>query len=73
VLDGVTGVHVPPRSPASIARALASVLGDEGRRHALGRAGAAHARRYGWDTIAAETLAVARSMVDAAAAVRSSA
>ncbi len=39
VEDGVTGRVVPPRDPAALADALAEVLGDEGRRRALGAAG----------------------------------
>jgi glycosyltransferase involved in cell wall biosynthesis len=39
VEDGVTGRVVPPRDPAALAEALASVLGDEERRRAWGAAG----------------------------------
>ncbi|HWH32382.1 MAG TPA: glycosyltransferase [Egibacteraceae bacterium] len=58
VLDGVTGIHVPPRDPARVARALNSLLGDERARKAFGAAGARRARaRYSWERIAADTLA----------------
>jgi glycosyltransferase involved in cell wall biosynthesis len=55
VVDGVTGALVTPRCPASIA---------DGIRRALaapwwGEMGAARAERYGWDRVAAATLAVA--------------
>jgi glycosyltransferase involved in cell wall biosynthesis len=39
VEDRLTGRVVAPRDPVALADALAEVLGDEGRRHALGEAG----------------------------------
>jgi D-inositol-3-phosphate glycosyltransferase len=57
VVDGVTGLHVPPRQPRAIAGALASLLADPRRREAFGRAGVQRARqRYSWDRVAAATL-----------------
>jgi glycosyltransferase involved in cell wall biosynthesis len=59
VVDGVTGVHVPPRQPELVADAVAGLLADPERRAALGVAGARRARRrYGWDRIARGTLEV---------------
>jgi D-inositol-3-phosphate glycosyltransferase len=59
VVDGVTGVHVPPRRPGLVAEAVAGLLADPARRAALGAAGARRARRrYGWDRIARSTLEV---------------
>ena len=59
VVDGVTGIHVPPRSPAHLAVALRSLLADPGLRHRLGVAGARRARsRYGWARVARSTLGV---------------
>jgi D-inositol-3-phosphate glycosyltransferase len=59
VVDGVTGVHVPPRQPWVVADAVAGLLADPERRAALGAAGARRARRrYGWDRIARSTLEV---------------
>jgi D-inositol-3-phosphate glycosyltransferase len=59
VVDGVTGVHVPPRRPRLLATALGGLLADPGRRAALGAAGARRARRrYGWDRIARSTMEV---------------
>jgi glycosyltransferase involved in cell wall biosynthesis len=56
VVDGVTGVHVPPRRPDRLAVALRELLADAPRRRSLGEAGAARARaRYGWDRIAEST------------------
>jgi glycosyltransferase involved in cell wall biosynthesis len=62
VLEGRTGLHVPPREPARIAEALRSLLDNEGRRRAMGAAGAQRAQRFGWDRIAAETLDVAEQL-----------
>ena len=59
VVDGVTGVHVPPRDPERLAEALRSLLADEERRAAFGAAGVERARRrYGWPRVAAATLDV---------------
>jgi glycosyltransferase involved in cell wall biosynthesis len=57
VVDGVTGLHVPPRQPDRLAAALRFLLADPERRSALGAAGAWRARsRYGWDRVADATL-----------------
>jgi D-inositol-3-phosphate glycosyltransferase len=57
VVDGKTGIHVPPRRPDLIAEALRDLLPDETRRAALGAAGVRRARsRYTWDRVAAGTL-----------------
>jgi D-inositol-3-phosphate glycosyltransferase len=57
VVDGVTGVHVPPRRPRLLAEAVAGLLADRERRAILGATGARRARRrYGWDRIAGSTL-----------------
>jgi glycosyltransferase involved in cell wall biosynthesis len=45
VVDGETGLLVPPDEPAALAEAIASVLGDDERRQAMGRAGRELARR----------------------------
>jgi len=59
VVDGVTGIHVPPRDPDRLAEALAPLLADPERRGAFGSAGVERARRrYGWPRIAAATLDV---------------
>ena len=56
VVDGVTGRLVPPRDPAALGDAIASLLPDRRRRMALGRAGRERARaRYTWDRVAADT------------------
>jgi D-inositol-3-phosphate glycosyltransferase len=57
VVDGVTGLHVPPRRPDCLSVALRSLLADPERRGSLGAAGVRRARsRYGWDRIADATL-----------------
>lgn len=57
VVDGVTGVHVPPRRPDRLARALRRLLSEPERRAALGDAGVRRTRsRYGWDRVAGATL-----------------
>jgi glycosyltransferase involved in cell wall biosynthesis len=56
VVDGRTGVLVPPRDPDTLARRLRALLEDPERRAALGAAAAERARsRYGWDRIARDT------------------
>jgi glycosyltransferase involved in cell wall biosynthesis/phosphoheptose isomerase len=59
VVDGRTGVHVPPRDPDRFAEAASSLVADSGRRRALGRAGVERARRlYDWRRIADATAEV---------------
>lgn len=64
VVDGVTGVHVPPRDPAALAEALNRLLADPEKRSALGEAGYRRARsRFGWARIASLTLAAYNAML----------
>jgi glycosyltransferase involved in cell wall biosynthesis len=64
VVDGGTGVHVPPRRLDRLARVLADLLADPARRRALGLAGAERARaRYGWDKVAAATVRAYREVL----------
>jgi D-inositol-3-phosphate glycosyltransferase len=57
VVDGVTGIHLPPRRPDEVALALRALLGQPDLRAAMGAAGLQRARRrYGWDVIAQATL-----------------
>ncbi|MET9225790.1 glycosyltransferase [Lentzea sp. NPDC003310] len=59
VVDGVTGRHVPPRSPGVLARALRSLLGNEVERFEYGVAGRDRATtRYSWERVAADTARV---------------
>lgn len=64
VVDGVTGIHVPPRSPAALAQALRSLFQDEKRRIRLAVAGMRRANvRYGWARVASDTLDVYRGVL----------
>jgi glycosyltransferase involved in cell wall biosynthesis len=57
VLDGSTGLLVPPRRPDALARAVRSVLADARLGASLGRAGVERVRRrYGWERVAGLTL-----------------
>jgi D-inositol-3-phosphate glycosyltransferase len=57
VVDGVTGLHVPPRRPREIARKLRWLLSDPDLRARLGQAGVERARsRYGWDVVASQVM-----------------
>lgn len=69
VVDGVTGMHAPPRAPNALAVVLRRLLDDPGLAASLGRAGAARAaRRYGWDGVAAATEEAYREVVGEAQA-----
>jgi glycosyltransferase involved in cell wall biosynthesis len=71
VVHGVTGVHVPPRDPAALARAVLTLLADPARRAELGAAGARRAaHRYGFRRIAASTRGVYGRLVGRRAAHR---
>jgi len=68
VVDGVTGLLVPPRDPVATAAALNRVLGDEDLRLRLGRAAAEHvATRFGWPRVAELTETVYTQLADATA------
>jgi len=59
VVDGVTGLHVPPRDPDALAVALRDLLADPVGRAEMGRAGLRRvADRYSWERVAADTEAV---------------
>jgi glycosyltransferase involved in cell wall biosynthesis len=64
VLDGVTGVLVPPREPDALADALRPLIKDGELRRQLGLAGLLRARsRYGWPRIAHRTAEVYSRLV----------
>jgi D-inositol-3-phosphate glycosyltransferase len=64
VVDGVTGVHVPPRSPIALAQAIRELLADDKRCVQLALNGTRRAnRRYGWARIASDTLAVYNDVI----------
>jgi phosphatidyl-myo-inositol dimannoside synthase len=52
VVHGETGLLVDPGDHTAVADAVSELLLDPGRAEALGRAGAARARRFAWPTIA---------------------
>lgn len=59
VVDGATGVLVPPRRPDVLAHCLRSLLADPLRLSGYGLAGVDRARaRYGWPRVAADTESV---------------
>ena len=59
VVDGATGVLVPPRRPDALAQTLRGLLADPVRRESYGMAGVERARaRFNWDRIAQDTEAV---------------
>ncbi|SFB06102.1 Glycosyltransferase involved in cell wall bisynthesis [Amycolatopsis marina] len=73
VVDGVTGLLVPPRSPEDLAAALRRLLTDRTLREGCGIAGCDRAAsRYSWDRIAADTLRVYDRAVPTAAPVTAS-
>ena len=56
VVDGGTGIHVPPRRPDRVADALRLLLGDPGLRRTLGAAGRSRAiTHYAMDRLVAST------------------
>jgi D-inositol-3-phosphate glycosyltransferase len=64
IVDGGTGVHVPPRDRDAIAAAARRLLDDRAFGARLGEAGARRAHSlYGWDTVAADTLEVYERVV----------
>jgi D-inositol-3-phosphate glycosyltransferase len=69
VVDGVTGILVPPRRPDLLAAALRPLLADEVQLQGFGFAAADRVRvRYGWDRVAADTERVYDRVVDERAA-----
>ncbi|MEU7002721.1 glycosyltransferase [Nonomuraea sp. NPDC046570] len=59
VVDGVTGLLVPPDRPAQVARLARELLGDLTTRTALGFAGADRVRsRYSWERVGQELVRV---------------
>jgi glycosyltransferase involved in cell wall biosynthesis len=69
VVDGTTGILVPPGRPELLAQRIRQLLGHPLLLEAFSMAAADRARsRYSWDRIAHETLAVYDTALDAAAA-----
>jgi D-inositol-3-phosphate glycosyltransferase len=64
VVDGKTGLHVPPKAPKQLAAALRTLLDDPALRRRFGDAGASRAaERYGHDQVAAATLSAYRRLM----------
>lgn len=71
VIDGVTGLLIPPAQPAVLARRLRQLLAAPALRQAYGIAAADRARsRYSWERIASETLAAYQNCRPEAGAAR---
>jgi glycosyltransferase involved in cell wall biosynthesis len=66
VVDGMTGLLVPPRCPERIAEALGDLLADPARRAAMSSVAADRAGLYSWDRIGESTLGVYRGVLDLA-------
>lgn len=74
VVDGVTGLLVPPADPRALARVLRPLLADDARRDAYGIAAADRVEaRYSTTRIAAETIRVYRQAAGLSEAVEASA
>jgi D-inositol-3-phosphate glycosyltransferase len=72
VVDGVTGVLVPPRRAAALTSALKALLADPIKRTFMGSAGRDRVEsRYPWSMIAAQSARVYESCLDRAALVGS--
>jgi len=57
VVDGVTGIHIPPRRPDMVAAALRTLLADPELRRSLGAAGRKRATaRYAMDRVVGNTM-----------------
>jgi phosphatidylinositol alpha-1,6-mannosyltransferase len=64
VVDGCTGLLVPPGDPATLAEALGRVLRDRSLAESMGRAGSAFVHASGgWARLAGETFDVYRAVV----------
>ena len=65
VVDGRTGVHVAPQSPAAIAAAVQRITADDRRRRDMAHAACLRAQAYGWDRIAGRTLGLYGRLAEA--------
>jgi glycosyltransferase involved in cell wall biosynthesis len=63
VVDGETGLLVPPGDPAALGEAIARLCRDRGLRARLGAAGAQRAGRFAIERVADETLDVYRRVL----------
>jgi phosphatidylinositol alpha-mannosyltransferase len=58
VRDGRDGVLVPPRDPIAVAEAVNDLLDDPAAANRMGEAARERARRYSWDVVAGDLVAV---------------
>jgi len=66
VVDGETGLLVPPGEPAALAAAVGDLLADRARAGRLGQAGRRRVEaEFSWERVAERTLAVYRDAIDA--------
>jgi glycosyltransferase involved in cell wall biosynthesis len=71
VIDGLTGVLVPPGDPEMLARAIVSVLADPHRAAAKGEAARRHVQpRFSMSSFVDETLGIWRDAIDHVEALR---
>jgi glycosyltransferase involved in cell wall biosynthesis len=65
IIENVTGLHVPARRPAEVARRIRTLLSDRTQLNALGIAAADRARsRYAWPRVAGETVKVYQKVIE---------
>ncbi len=65
VVDGETGVLVPPADPRALAEAVNSLLRDRSRARKMGLAGRARVEKYfSWELIASKTLDMYRELIE---------
>jgi glycosyltransferase involved in cell wall biosynthesis len=63
VVDGETGIHVPPGDVVALRAALERLLADRSLRRRMGEAGRARVReRFSWDAVTDATLEAYRSI-----------
>jgi D-inositol-3-phosphate glycosyltransferase len=62
VVDGVSGLHVPPHRPDRVAAALRTLLADAGLRRTLGSNASERAARFAWTRVAEATESVYRGL-----------
>jgi phosphatidyl-myo-inositol alpha-mannosyltransferase len=67
--DGASGVLVPVGDPGGLAEGIAGLLDDPRRRAALGAAAQVSVRRYDWERVAADVVAVYETVTAGGAGV----
>lgn len=62
VVDGETGILVPPGDPEALAEGIRRLAGDPALRERLGAAGRERARLFSWDVVTEQYLEVYRKV-----------